>query len=235
MTQLQRELGQALGDGVGVACTGIDGDPGQLWPDEREAVQKAIPRRQREFAAGRQAAREAMARIGAPAQAIPCGSDRAPVWPEGLVGSITHNAHLCIAVVGRYIDVHAVGIDIEEHHPLESALWPAICTREELATLENLPPSARGFWVTRVFCTKEAYYKWQYPQTGRMLDFCDVQVTFTPDSSEFTVLPSPLAHASERPMEARGRLHRIEGLVTAVVTGKPHWLAEHACHWTTRL
>ncbi|MFP8833727.1 4'-phosphopantetheinyl transferase family protein [Hydrogenophaga sp. XSHU_21] len=229
MTQLQWELGKALGDGVGVACTGIDGDPGQLWPEEREAVQKAIPRRQREFAAGRQAAREAMGRIGFPPQAIPSAIDRSPIWPVGVVGSIAHNNHVCVAILGRRSEVHAIGIDIEDDRPLEADLWPTICTEQELATLGLLPPSDRGHWVTRAFCAKEAYYKWQYPQTGRILDFCDVQLTFNHDHSEFRVGQAPTANVPVLIHLPAGKVRESGGLIVAWLIGARVDRAPQSC------
>ena len=56
LQSLRLQLAQALGAGVGVACTGVDGEPDLLWPAERTAILKAVPARQREYAAGRQAA-----------------------------------------------------------------------------------------------------------------------------------------------------------------------------------
>ena len=106
---LHQELARELGPGVGMACTDVDGDPRELWPQEREAVLKAIPRRQREFAAGRAAAREALTQLGWPAQAIPSAPDRSPVWPEGLVGSIAHTHSTCVAVAGRRSEERRVG------------------------------------------------------------------------------------------------------------------------------
>lgn len=219
LIRLQSQLGRALGTGIGLSCTGVDGDPGQLWPIEREAVQKAIPRRQREFAAGRQAVREAMSRIGVPPRAIPSATDRSPVWPVGVVGSIAHNNHVCVAIVGRRNEVHAIGIDIEDDRPLESDLWPTICTQEELATLALLPASDRGHWVTRAFCAKEAYYKWQYPQTGRILDFCDVQLTFNHDHSEFRVWQTPTANVPVLVHLLAGKVHESGGLIVAWLIG----------------
>lgn len=173
---LRQRLAERLGPGIGVACTGIDGDPQRLYPEEFAAVRRAVPRRQREFAAGRQAARQAMADIGWPPVAIPSALDRSPVWPEGLVGSISHTGRACVAVVGLREQVHAIGIDIENDLPMDPRLWPMICTPEERAFVSTQPTPLQGRLVTWLFSAKEAFYKWQYPQTRRMLDFQDVRV-----------------------------------------------------------
>lgn len=218
LQSLHQQLAQALGAGVGVACTGVDGEPGLLWPAEREAILKAVPARQREYAAGRQAARAAMQQIGCVPAAIPSAPDRSPVWPDGLTGSIAHGGQVCVAVVGRRHQVHAVGIDIEEDRALEPDLWPSLCTAEERALLDQLPPHERGRRVTRLFCAKEAFYKWQYPQTGRLLDFLDVQVAFSADATGFVVhatsRDTPLPRCSRQ-----GTLLARDGLVLAWLLG----------------
>lgn len=224
---LHRRLAMALGPHIGVVCAGVDGDPERLWPIEWDAVRNAIPRRRREFAAGRTAAREAMTLVGLTPAAIPCAADRSPIWPDDVVGSITHTANVCVAVAGRRHQVHALGIDIEEDRPMDRTLWPIICTPEELAVLTTQPLSERGRWVTRLFCAKEAFYKWQYPQTGRMLEFSDVQVAFSADQHSFRAWlcthrksgHTNNASASAAPSSRDGRLLSTHGVVIAWLSG----------------
>ncbi len=177
---LRQRLAERLGPGIGVACTGVDGDPQRLHPEEFAAVRRAVPRRQREFAAGRQAARQAMADIGWPPEAIPGAPDRSPVWPEGLTGSISHTGQACVAVVGPRGQWQSIGIDLENDLPMEPALWNTVCTPEELAFVGAQPTPRQGRLVTWLFSAKEAFYKWQYPRTRRVLDFQDVQVALNP-------------------------------------------------------
>lgn len=218
LQSLGLQLAQALGTGMGIACRDVDGDPDLLWPAERMAILKAVPARQREYAAGRHAARDAMRQIGCAPEGIPSAPDRSPVWPAGLTGSIAHGGRVCVAVVGLRNQVHAVGIDIEEDQPMEPALWPSICTAEETACVEQLPPHERGRRVTRLFCAKEAFYKWQYPQTGRLLDFRDVQVVFSDDASGFVV--RAVAANSDVPRCSReGAVITSHGLVLTWVVG----------------
>ena len=173
-----RRLADALGGAVGVACSGIASDTSLLYPEEREAVSRAVPKRQREFATGRVNARLAMTRIGQVPTAIPSGPDRAPVWPAHLIGSISHTDHACVAVVARRSQVVAIGIDLENDVPLADNLWPIICTPAELAHVATLPTESQGRQVTRLFSAKEAVYKWQYPLTARMLDFQQIRLTW---------------------------------------------------------
>lgn len=220
LQSLQLQLAQALGAAVGVACRDVDGDPDLLWPSERTSIQKAVPTRQREYAAGRGAAREAMRQIGCAPACIPSAPDRSPVWPAGLAGSIAHGGGVCVAVVGRRHHVHAVGIDIEKDLPMEPALWPSLCTADELACVEQLPPHERGRRVTWLFCAKEAFYKWQYPQTGRMLDFRDVRVAFSDDATHFDVQAAS-AHNPVPRCSRLGGLITTHGLALAWMVGPP--------------
>lgn len=221
LDNLRQQLAKALGPGIGVACRDVDGNPADLWPVEERAIQKAIPRRQREFAAGRAAARESMAQIGYPPAAVPCAPDRSPTWPVGLVGSIAHTSSACVAIVASRIQVHAIGVDVEEDVEMDQTLWPTICTPGELAALAALPQSERGQCVTRHFCAKEAFFKWQYPQTGRMLEFCDVQVTLISDYSSFCVSPAVSVTESLPTCSREGGLMASNGLMLAWIIGPP--------------
>ncbi|MGE0349660.1 4'-phosphopantetheinyl transferase family protein [Hydrogenophaga sp.] len=188
---LRQRLAARLGPGMGVACVSVEGEPQRLYPEEFVSVSRAVPRRQREFAAGREAARQAMTQIGWPPLAIPSALDRSPVWPVGLVGSITHSARACVAVVCPRSLWQAVGIDLEEDHSMDPALWDTICTPEEAAFVNKHPPAVRGRWVTRLFSAKEAFYKWQYPQTRRSLEFQDVHVVLpqSDPQARFRIIP----------------------------------------------
>ena len=135
-----------------------------VWPGEAIA---AVPARQTEFAAGRWAARAAMAGIGLRAAAIPMGADRAPVWPLGVTGSISHSASACLAVVGRAEVWDGIGLDIEPATALAPELWAAVLSRDEQADLG----AAAGLQAKRIFTAKEAAYKAQYPASRALFGF----------------------------------------------------------------
>jgi len=83
-----------------------------LFLEEKQAVDRAVPKRQREFAAGRMAARQAMAQIGKTPAPIPVNTDRSPHWPEGVVGSISHSLEIAVAVVASVLLLAAVMSDL---------------------------------------------------------------------------------------------------------------------------
>lgn len=183
-----------------------------LWPEEQAAMTRAIPNRQREFAAGRRAARAAMAALGLPPAPIPHGPDRAPVWPEGLTGTISHGAGLCFAVVARKRDLAGLGLDLESAIPLADDLMETICIRQERA--HHTAPLATRL----IFCAKEATYKAQYARSRALLEFHDLAVTLTADATGFTATLT--RHCSPFPQGTAfsGHLVIAEGLIAALVT-----------------
>ena len=213
--RLEAELQAWLGSDAAVVCTGVNGDPERLCPQERGAIARAVPKRQREFAAGRSAARTAMQRIGWPAAAIPSHPDRAPQWPEGLVGSIAHSSDTCLAAVGLKTSWMSLGIDIEPDRGIEASLWDSICTPEELLQLEQMPPVTRPLQVTRVFVAKEAFYKWHYPIHRTVLEFHEVSVHWQDGGSGFEIAEHVGHGLLGTVATGRGRLFAMDGHVAA--------------------
>lgn len=157
-------------------------DPKCAYPireDEAVAVKNAVEKRRVEFAAGRDAAREALEQIGLPDVSVPMGADRAPVWPKGVCGSISHSDGLCIAVVARRSGFQSVGIDVEPDRPLDRNLHESILTPEEMGVSSDQ--------ALAIFSAKEALFKALYPITGEMMSFQDAQRV---DAGEYRLLRS---------------------------------------------
>ena len=143
---------------------------GGLLSAEKEAIEGAAPSRVEQFTAGRVCSRIALGRFGVAATTpIPRGEDRAPIWPDGFTGSISHTDTWCAAAVARRVDVRCVGIDLEPATPLKESLWRRVCTADERDRLRSLPDS--GLMGKILFSAKEAVYKCQYPITGQFLGF----------------------------------------------------------------
>jgi 4'-phosphopantetheinyl transferase EntD len=163
------------------------GDPGEpslpLFPEEAELVASAVEKRRLEFARGRQCARAALRRLGVADQPLLSGSQREPLWPSGVVGSITHTAGICGAVVGWQHRYLGVGIDVEPAAPLERAVAERIATEVEMRSLGSLPPLLAA---RLIFSAKEAFYKCQFSVTRQFLGFFEVSVALEPHG-EFSV------------------------------------------------
>jgi 4'-phosphopantetheinyl transferase EntD len=164
-------------DGVVAAELKTPGDPSLLYPEESVSVAKAVHRRVQEFAAGRLCARRALAEFGITDFPLQAGADRAPRWPESIVGSITHTAGFCAAAVAERRNFSALGLDVEVVEDLKPELWPHVCVAAELAWLESIPAPERTAAAALIFSAKEAFYKCRYPVTGERLNFADLCVS----------------------------------------------------------
>lgn len=185
-----------------------------LLPAEREYVTRAVEKRVREFAAGRLCARAAMAALGFPPAAILKGEDRAPIWPTGLTGSISHTDSYCVAVMAPTTQFDSLGVDVEDIQRMTSSIWRSILRPEELARLDSLDEQARQRMATIIFSAKEAFYKCQYTLTRSWLGFEDVLVDVGDGTIEFSVVNE--ARASRLLGKNRSGRFRIDGsLVTA--------------------
>ncbi len=147
-----------------------------LLPAEAACLGAAVPQRAAEFAAGRLCARRALAELGIADFALIAAPDRRPLWPDSIVGSITHTEGFCAAVVGRKRDFIGLGLDTEIIGRVGAHLWPRICTAEELAWITALPVPRRSPAAALVFAAKEAFYKCQYPLTAEWLGFQDLRI-----------------------------------------------------------
>lgn len=157
-----------------------------LLPEEIASTTRMVEKRRRAFAAGRRAARAAMVRLGLPPCPVPMGSDRAPVWPDGLTGSISHTDTHCLAAVTRIGETRSLGLDLEPDLPLEPDLWPEICTDAEQRWLASQPVAEQGRLARLIFSAKECVYKAQYPLTGEVLGFDAFEIALDPQTGSFT-------------------------------------------------
>jgi 4'-phosphopantetheinyl transferase EntD len=142
--------------------------------------------RRAEFAAGRTFARRALAALGFTQQPIGSGPGREPLWPRGIVGSITHCDGYCAAAVARSEGDRWLGIDAEPGRPLPEGLIYQIASKHELENAARLSESIRN-WDRLLFSAKESIYKVWYPIRKTWLDFKDISIAFEPMTSSFSV------------------------------------------------
>ncbi len=164
-------LRAVIPDDVALAGGRIGEVTSPLFAEETVAVQRAVEKRRREFTAGRQYARSAMSQLGMRPAAITILPSRAPNWPRGLTGSISHSGDACVAVVAADSEFIGVGIDIELASPLPAELYATVCSSSELSSATYRVDQAK-----MLFVVKEAFFKLYHPLTGYFLDFLDVTV-----------------------------------------------------------
>jgi 4'-phosphopantetheinyl transferase EntD len=191
-----------------------------LFSVEQEALGEAVETRRREFATGRACARDALARLGLPRRPLPSGSRGEPVWPGGVVGSITHCAgyRACAAALDR--DLITIGVDAEPAKPLPAGLIGDIALPEERQALEALAaedPSVS--WDRLLFSIKESIYKAWFPLTRSWLGFEDASVSIDRERGTFAahlLVPGPTLQG--RHLDGfSGRWLAAEGLVLSAI------------------
>lgn len=160
-----------------------------LRPDEAACVAQAVPKRQREFTAGRNCARRALEQLGwSPAPSILVGSRREPLFPPGVTGSITHTHDYCAAAVLPLSaqGVLALGIDAEVNEPLEEGVARLVLLPAERRAAGTGEPG--GLCADKlVFSIKEAFYKAFFQVAGQYLDFLDACVDVAPAAGTFSL------------------------------------------------
>jgi 4'-phosphopantetheinyl transferase EntD len=194
-----------------------DDQSAPLYPEERAAIGHALESRLQEFATTRSLARQALGRFGLPPAPIPCGSAREPLWPSGIVGSITHCTGYRAAAVARSTQLRTLGIDAEIDNALPPEVVESILVAEEIAWLRNAPD--RRHWDRVIFSAKESVYKAWYPLMCRWLDFSQVAVTIDAATGAFRLRPAGnLPEDSARILrQLSGRFLLCDGFVVTAV------------------
>jgi 4'-phosphopantetheinyl transferase EntD len=149
-----------------------------------------------DFSTGRYCAMKALQIIGYKDVVIPIGNDREPLWPNQIVGSISHCDILTGAIVAKKTDCISLGIDIEEIGSVTEDLWDVVFTENEIKYLSSYGRDERRVKSTIIFSIKEAFYKFQFPLTKIFLDFLDVEVSLT-DFSQIIILSDLIDFESE--------------------------------------
>ncbi|SHH54354.1 4'-phosphopantetheinyl transferase family protein [Marivita hallyeonensis] len=129
-------------------------------------IARSIRKRQMEFLSGRLLAQTAQAQLGLTPQPIDIAESRAPVWPDGVTGSLSHARGRCAAILSTDT-THHFGIDCEA--VVDGSALTAIQT-------QTLTEADKAFVTTAseatcLFSAKEAVFKALHPQVGRFFGF----------------------------------------------------------------
>ena len=208
---------------AGVECQECFGEPsgGVLFVEEAQVIAHAVPVRRREYATVRSCARVCLGRLGYPRVPILPGMGGAPIWPAGVVGSMTHCAGYTVAAVGPLPQVSAIGIDAEPDAPLPDGVLDLVATPAEQARLAaTRSESGSPNWDRLLFSAKEAVYKAWFPLVGEWLDHQQAEVLINPQEATFEALLSRdgLIIDGRQIRRLHGRwIHKQGILITAVV------------------
>ena len=138
----------------------------------RLALEGMSAKRRAEFLAGRLCAAGSLREMGIAADFPLPVKDRLPVWPSGVLGSISHCATLAVAITAVKSRYRALGIDVESLMDSATArnIWRSVCGHEVLTGLERCL-SCRTRSLTLLFSAKDALYLALFPLTGRFKVF----------------------------------------------------------------
>jgi len=173
-----------------------------------QALRYATQKRQREFLAGRWCAEEALQCLGAGSTDVAMAKDRTPIWPVGVVGSITHTGDFAAAAVAWAADIAGLGIDSEQIiDPAAARDIADVCMVDEAALFK--PDDGRSFceFCTFVFSAKEAVFKCLFPLTRKFLEFSDVRITSFDWNRKYFAWTTASEHVG------MGRLSHADGVV----------------------
>lgn len=133
------------------------------------------PNRRAEFSAGRSCAAHVLRRFTAKKVAVERGIHGEPLWPPGIVGSITHSSELALACAGSHRDFASLGVDLE---PSETGrrLPQAVFAPGEQVFLGGFRAPARRAVERLIISAKESTYKCLFQLDKTELTFGDISV-----------------------------------------------------------
>ena len=179
---------------IGAAGT-IGSHYSSLSESEKRYIGAAVPKRIDEFSTGRFLARRVLARLGADWRQLSDHPGPRPMWPERVVGSITHCDDAAIVVASSNPRVRAIGVDIEKAQPVDKALFELLFTSGEIEALAEAEVEAPNLPVV-LFSAKEAVYKAVNPLTDAYIEHRDVELEIDRRSGSFSARYSRPDHAN---------------------------------------
>ena len=141
------------------------------------SLTRAVIKRKSEFVAGRYLAKKALIDLGVNTTQVAIGENRAPVWPNSFIGSISHSQGFAICAVANTSDIKRIGLDVENYLEAKVAkdILPTVLIESEypwVGTKNNPNPQV----FTLIFSAKESLFKALYPEVGHYFDFDVAQI-----------------------------------------------------------
>jgi len=150
-----------------------------LLPEEQKYLQNFSHKRIVDFTLGRACAREILKNLGYERYAVLIGENRQPLWPENLVGSISHADQLALCVIAEKCELRSLGIDIELIKNESFDLYSMVASDKELQQHcddQNDSQYKCPYLAKLLFSAKEAVYKCQFPLYQQWIEFKDISL-----------------------------------------------------------
>lgn len=200
---------------------------------ELNVADGAVLKRQCEYLAGRFCANEGLKQlehklaIEIVNKEVATGKNREPLWPQGVLGAISHSSRFAMAVLaqdkGRYL---GIGIDIEEEmtEDLARDVSGQIMTEKEKRLNHKPDDFDNKSFVTLIFSAKESIFKALYPSVGEYFGFeaCEL-INFDPIEKNLKFrLVSSLNHVWKAGKELNVRYFSLP-IEFEKITGSRSW------------
>jgi enterobactin synthetase component D len=147
----------------------------ELTPSNFNLSSAACTKRKNEFYSGRWCAIQCLIQKNESNFAIQIGEDRAPIWPTGIIGSISHSNRLAAALLDESAYCLAIGLDIQ---PASSQTLAQDLKKTILHPLEikrfDYQFNAKLFDL--IFSAKESLFKALYPSCSIFFDHQDAEI-----------------------------------------------------------
>ncbi|MGF1793459.1 4'-phosphopantetheinyl transferase superfamily protein [Photobacterium profundum] len=163
--------------------------PRQLGIILPETLHSAVKKRQAEYVAGRYLAKRCLSALGGTESDVGISQHRAPLWPKGMIGSISHSSNKAICVL-RQCDLpeQGIGIDIEQclADSTATSIKNTIINEAEQALITKHDVDF-STGLTVIFSAKESLFKALFPQVRAYFDFLDAEV-ITMERDNLTIM-----------------------------------------------
>lgn len=173
-------------------------------------LNNAVRKRRAEYLASRALVRHALCRLGGGPWILANDADRAPVWPAGISGSLSHSPQKIALLLAKTESGKLLGIDCEQviRADTAEAIQENIITLQEKRVLmqSGLPfPEA----LTVAFSLKESLYKALYPRLKKYMSFNQSEIVFCSPMARKVLLRLTTSHNDDFP-QGREFCGRVE-------------------------
>lgn len=195
-------------------------DTFKLHASEENTTTRMSPVRLRDFGHGRACARLALKQLEVFDCPVPVGKQREPLWPNDIVGSLSHTNHFAAAVVARRSEITSLGIDLEPAENLPENILARVCRAEEI---ERLSAGEEHYRQAKlIFSAKESLYKCLWPIRKSFIGFQEMEITLFEQDRSW----SATSHTDLYPESLVARLRGRYLLTDELIISSSYILAE---------
>lgn len=176
----QHRYGDDVFDALGIHCP--------------ERLTSAVIKRRAEFLAGRALSQACLSLLNRSPVEIATGPNREPIWPKGIVGSITHSKGRCAAILSKNADL-LIGVDIEEvaNGSALDSIFHVTLQPDETDLIQTQDALTTDMLATLVFSAKETLYKALFPIVQQFFGFDHAELDAVPRKNRLRLrLTKPL-------------------------------------------